>query len=70
MRYMMLEEVKDATSPLTDENGFGWMSEAQWQSFHDSLLEYEGLPNEVDVNTVFTDRFLEEVYEDGELQWP
>ena len=70
MRYMMLEEVKDATSPLTDENGFGWMSEEQWQSFHDSLLEYEGLPSAVDVNTVFTDRFLDEVYEDGELQWP
>ena len=70
MRYMMLEEKKDATSPLTDQNGFGWMTAEQWQSFHDSLLEYEGLPNEVDVNSVFTDRFLQEIYEDGILQWP
>ena len=70
MRYMMLEEKKDATSALTDANGFGWMSEEQWQSFHDSLLEYEGLPKAVDVETVFTDRFLEEIYEDGVLQWP
>ena len=70
MRYMMLEEKKDATSSLTDQNGFGWMTAEQWQSFHDSLLEYEGLPKAVDVETVFTDRFLDEIYEDGVLQWP
>ena len=70
MRYMMLEEKKDATSPLTDTNGFGWMSERQWQSFHDSLLEYEGLPNAIEVESVFTNRFLEEIYEGGVLQWP
>ena len=70
MRYMMLEEQKDATSPLTEQNGFGWMSAEQWQSFHDSLLEYEGLPNAVEVESVFTDRFLKEIYKDGVLQWP
>ena len=70
MRFMMLEEQRDATSPLTDQNGFGWMTAEQWQSFHDSLLEYEGLSNAVDVDSVFTDRFLDEIYEDGVLQWP
>ena len=70
MRYMMLEEKKDATSSLTEQNGFGWMTAEQWQSFHDSLLEYGGLSNAVDVNSVFTDRFLDEIYEDGALQWP
>ena len=70
MRYMMLEEQKDATSPLTEQNGFGWMTVEQWQSFHDSLLEYGGLSNAVDVDSVFTDRFLDEIYEDGALQWP
>ena len=70
MQYMMLEEQKDATSSLTDQNGFGWMTAEQWQNFHDSLLEYEGLPKAVDIETVFTDRFLAEIYEDGILQWP
>ncbi len=70
MRYMMETEMKDSTSPLTDQNGFGWMTSQQWQNFHDSLLEYEGLPKAVDVDTVFTNRFLDDIYEDGDLQWP
>ena len=70
MRYMMLEEKKDAISPLTDQNGFGWMTSEQWQSFHDSLLQHEGLPQAVDVESVFTTQFLDAIYEDGALQWP
>ena len=46
------------------------MTAEQWQSFHDSLLEYEGLSNAVDVESAFTNRFLDEIYEDGVLQWP
>ena len=70
MRSMLLTEKRDAVSPLTEQSGLGWMSEAQWQDFHDSLLEYSGLPNAVDVKTAFTVRFLDRVYDDGNLRWP
>ena len=70
MRYMMLEEKKDATSPLTEENGFGWMTSEQWKSFHDSLLEHGGLSKAVEVESAFTNSFLDDIYEDGVLQWP
>jgi ABC-type nitrate/sulfonate/bicarbonate transport system substrate-binding protein len=70
MRNMLLTEKADAVSPLTDEKGLGWMTEAQWQAFHDSLLEYNALPNAVDVGSAFTLSLLDKVYDEGELQWP
>ncbi len=70
MRFMLLTEKEDAISPLTDQKGLGWMTEEQWQAFHDSLLEHQALPNPVDVKSAFTDRFLEQIYRSGKLQWP
>ena len=70
MRFMLNAEFADAGSPLTDANGLGWMNEAQWQEFHDSLLRYGALETSQDVSTAFTDEFLEDVYEDGKVEWP
>ncbi len=70
MRFMLAAEFADAVSPLTDANGLGWMTEEQWQEFHDSLLKYGALPSSQDVSGAFTDDFLDEVYEDGKVEWP
>ena len=70
MRFMLDAEFADAVSPLTDSNGLGWMNEQQWQEFHDSLLKYDALPGSQDVSAAFTDEFLEDVYEDGKVEWP
>ena len=70
MRFMLDAEFADAVSPLTDANGLGWMTEEQWQEFHDSLLKYGALPGSQDVSTAFTDEFLEEIYEGGKVEWP
>ena len=70
MRFMLAAEFADAVSPLTDANGLGWMSEEQWQEFHDSLLKYGALPGSQDVSSAFTDDFLEDIYEDGKVEWP
>lgn len=70
MRFMLDAEFADAVSPLTDSNGLGWMNEQQWQEFHDSLLKYDALPGSQDVGAAFTDEFLEDVYEDGKVEWP
>ena len=70
MRFMLAAEFADAVSPLTDANGLGWMTEEQWQEFHDSLLKYGALPSSQDVSAAFTDDFLDDVYEDGKVEWP
>ena len=70
MRFMLLTEIEDVSSPLTQSNGLGWMTVQQWQEFHDSLLEHDALEAPVDVSLAFTDRFLEDAYTDGKLEWP
>ncbi|MDP6421557.1 MAG: ABC transporter substrate-binding protein [SAR202 cluster bacterium] len=59
MRFMLLTELEDAESSLTQSNGLGWMTAEQWQAFHDSLLAYEALAGSVDVTKAFTTKFLE-----------
>ena len=70
MRFMLNAEFADAVSPLTNANGLGWMNKEQWQEFHDSLVKYGALESSQDVSTAFTDDFLEDVYEDGKVEWP
>ena len=70
MRFMMLTELEDAVSPLTDDNGLGWMTQGQWELFHDHLREFEALSDDVDVSSAYTDRFLRDIYRDGRLRWP
>jgi ABC-type nitrate/sulfonate/bicarbonate transport system substrate-binding protein len=69
-RFMLETELTDAVSALTQDNGLGWMTEAQWKALYDMLLEFEALPNAFDYRTAYSDRFLREVYEGGELRWP
>ena len=67
---MLVTELEDARSDLTDLNGIGWMNDQQWMALYDYLLEFEVLPNQFDYKDAFTDRFLREVYNEGELNWP
>ena len=69
-RFMLRTELGDAESPLTTENGLGWMTDAQWRELYDHLLEYEALPQPFDYTIAFTDRFLRAVYKGNELRWP
>lgn len=69
-RFMLLTEIENARSSMTDSNGLGWMTVRQWQEFQDSLLEYGALESSTDVNLAFTDRFLEDIYTNGKLEWP
>ena len=68
--FMLDTELGDAISPLTEERGLGWMSDAQWQALYEQLLEFEALPGPFDYRTAYTDRFLKAVYEGNELNWP
>ena len=68
--FMLRTELDDSISPLTEENGAGWMTGGQWQRLYDMLLQYEAIPKPFDYGTAYTDRFLEEIYEGGKLDWP
>ncbi len=70
MRFMLEAEQADAVSAVTRDHGLGWMTRRQWQEFHDLLLRYQALDRELDVEQVFTARFLEAAYQDGRLVWP
>ena len=69
-RFMLETELRDAVSPLTDEHGLGWMTEAQWDGLYRRLLEFEALPRPFDFRTAYTDRFLRSVYNGNKLRWP
>ena len=69
-RYMLETELLDAVSALTDERGLGWMTEEQWRALYDHLADTGALPKQFDYTAAFSDRFLQAVYEDGELAWP
>ena len=69
-RYMLETELKDAVSPLTEQHGLGWMTDAQWEALYQHLVEFEALPGPFDYRTAYSDRFLRAVYENGELRWP
>jgi len=48
----------------------GWMTDGQWKSLYDQLLRFNVLPNPFDYRIAYTDDFLQEVYDGGELRWP
>jgi hypothetical protein len=70
MRFMLEAEQADAVSAVTRDHGLGWMTRRQWWEFHDLLPRYQALDRELDVEQVFTARFLEAAYQDGRLVWP
>ena len=69
-QFMLKTELDDSISPLTEENGAGWMTDDQWQKLYDMLLQYEAIPKPFDYKTAFTPGFLKEIYQNGNLDWP
>ena len=68
--FMLRTEIKDARSDYTDKNGVGTMSDSQWKSLYDHLLEYNALENEFDYKESFRSEFIDGIYESGNLVWP
>jgi ABC-type nitrate/sulfonate/bicarbonate transport system substrate-binding protein len=66
-RYMLGVELEAAQSDLTRENGIGWMTEEQWRRLQDALVQHEAIEKPVDLQSVFTTEFLDEVYDDGRI---
>ena len=69
-RYMLDVELEAAKSDLTAKNGIGWMTEQQWQTMQDVLVEYKGIAKPVDVKKAFTMKYLEPLYREGKLLTP
>ncbi len=69
-RFMLRQEISDAQSPVTDANGLGFMTGEQWQVFYDTLLKHEALARPFDPRSAYTTRFLQDIYDGDELQWP
>jgi len=68
-RYMLDTEIDAAQNDLTRTNGIGAMSRDRYVALRDFLLQYGGLAKTVDVDAVFTDRFVKDLYKDGRLVW-
>ena len=68
-RYMLDTEIDAAQNDLTRGNGIGAMDRSRYVALRDFLLQYGGLSKSVDVDAVFTDRFVKELYKDGRLVW-
>ncbi|MDQ2912992.1 MAG: ABC transporter substrate-binding protein [Chloroflexota bacterium] len=68
-RYMLDIEIDAAQNDLTRANGIGAMDRSRYVAVRDFLLQYGGLAKTVDVDAVFTDRFVKELYKDGRLVW-
>lgn len=68
-RYMLDTEIDAAQNDLTRANGIGAMDRSRYVALRDFLLQYGGLAKSVDVDAVFTDRFVKELYKDGRLIW-
>lgn len=46
----------------TGEDYIGWMRQSVWQDMHDMLLEHELIKQPVDIQEVYTMKFLNEIY--------
>ena len=53
MRFMLDAELLDAESDLTQEHGFGWQDQEQWQALAD-MLQQNGALTDIDVSKAFT----------------
>lgn len=56
-RFMLDTELKDAESSVTQQNGLGWQTLAQWQAMADMLRQYNAL-SQVDVSKAFSNQIL------------
>ena len=58
-RFMLDNELADAVSPVTQKDGLGWQTLAQWQALADMLNKYNALSKPVDVSQAFSTQILE-----------
>ena len=68
-RYMLDTEIEAAQNDLTRANGIGAMDRSRYVGLRDFLLQYGGIAKTVDVDAVFTDRFIKDLYKEGRLVW-
>jgi ABC-type nitrate/sulfonate/bicarbonate transport system substrate-binding protein len=68
-RYMLDTEIDAAQNDLTRANGIGAMDRSRYVALRDFLVQYGGLAKSVDVDAVFTNRFVKDLYKDGRLVW-
>ena len=69
-RFMLETELADAVSQLTKERGIGWMTDDQWRTLYEHLIDFDALDRPFDYRTAFTTSFLQRAYQDGNLRWP
>ena len=69
-RFMLEMELADAVSQLTEERGIGWMTDDQWRTLYEHLIDFDALDRPFDYRTAFTTSFLQRAYQDGNLRWP
>jgi ABC-type nitrate/sulfonate/bicarbonate transport system substrate-binding protein len=68
-RYMLDTEIDAAQNDLTRASGIGAMDRSRYVGLRDFLLQYGAIAKPVDVDAVFTDRFVKDLYKDGRLVW-
>ncbi|MDQ2912446.1 MAG: ABC transporter substrate-binding protein [Chloroflexota bacterium] len=68
-RYMLDTEIDAAQNELTRTSGIGAMDRSRYVALRDFLLQYSALAKSVDVDAVFTDRFVKDLYKEGRLIW-
>lgn len=69
-RFMLETELADAVSQLTEDRGIGWMTDDQWRTLYEHLIDFDALDRPFDYRTAFTTSFLQRAYQDGNLRWP
>ena len=68
--FMLETEMAFAISALTEQNGLGWMTDAQWKALYDHLVKFNAIPQPFDYRTAYNDQFLKEIYDGNRLRWP
>jgi len=68
--FMLNTEFDRAITDATRKNGLGFQTAQQWQSFADTLLEYQTLSKPANVASVFDDVLVRKLYKEGKLVWP
>jgi ABC-type nitrate/sulfonate/bicarbonate transport system substrate-binding protein len=69
-RYMLDTEIEAALTDQSRARGIGTTTREQWSALEAFLSDYGALPKRVDVGTVFTDTFVNDLYKGGKLIWP
>lgn len=67
-KFMLETELDMAHNVEADVDLPGWQTAEQWQMLHDFMVQYGALSGPLDnINDAFTDRFVQDIYADGQL---